>query len=157
MRDAEVRRYPEGQEEVTTRIDATFAELAKQGSPGFRHLPDGRRSDPKRRLTSSRRCEGGCRYHRDRHALLTNDGGWPVDPGGGPGALKGRRLKKTLELVRGFRKDDDATPLVLMGYYNPICTYAGVDSSRGCKDRGCRRLIIVDLPPEKTPSCVCRR
>src|SRR3984893_13783766 len=42
-------------------------------------------------------------------------------------ALKsGMTLKKTLEMVRAFRKDDDTTPLVLMGYYNPIYIY-GVD------------------------------
>ena len=42
-------------------------------------------------------------------------------------ALKaGQRMTKTLALVREFRKDDDETPIVLMGYYNPIYIY-GVD------------------------------
>src|ERR1700733_1518817 len=39
----------------------------------------------------------------------------------------GQNMRKTLELVRAFRKDDDATPIVLMGYYNPIYIY-GVDT-----------------------------
>ena len=65
-------------------------------------------------------------------------------------ALKaGMTLKKTLEMVRGFRKDDDATPLVLMGYYNPIYIY-GVDKFLAdAKTAGVDGLIIVDLPPEE--------
>ena len=65
-------------------------------------------------------------------------------------ALKaGQTLKKTLELVRAFRGGDDATPLVLMGYYNPIYVY-GVDRFlRDAKSAGVDGLIIVDLPPEE--------
>ena len=65
-------------------------------------------------------------------------------------ALKaGMTLKKTLELVRGFRKDDNTTPLVLMGYYNPIYIY-GVDKFLAdAKTAGVDGLIIVDLPPEE--------
>nr|WP_256467638.1 MULTISPECIES: tryptophan synthase subunit alpha [unclassified Bradyrhizobium] len=65
-------------------------------------------------------------------------------------ALKvGMTLKKTLDLVRGFRKDDNATPIVLMGYYNPIYIY-GVDKFLGdAKAAGIDGLIIVDLPPEE--------
>jgi tryptophan synthase alpha chain len=65
-------------------------------------------------------------------------------------ALKaGQTLKKTLELVRAFRGSDDATPLVLMGYYNPIYVY-GVDRFlRDAKAAGVDGLIIVDLPPEE--------
>jgi tryptophan synthase alpha chain len=64
-------------------------------------------------------------------------------------------LKKTLEMVRGFRKDDNATPLVLMGYYNPIYIY-GVDKFLAdAKTAGVDGLIIVDLPPEEdTELCV---
>jgi tryptophan synthase alpha chain len=61
----------------------------------------------------------------------------------------GMTLKKTLELVRGFRKEDDATPLVLMGYYNPIYIY-GVDKFLvDAKGAGVDGLIIVDLPAEE--------
>jgi tryptophan synthase alpha chain len=65
-------------------------------------------------------------------------------------ALKaGMTLKKTLEVVRGFRQDDDTTPLVLMGYYNPIYIY-GVDKFLvDAKTAGLDGLIIVDLPPEE--------
>lgn len=65
-------------------------------------------------------------------------------------ALKvGMTLKKTLDLVRDFRKDDNATPIVLMGYYNPIYIY-GVDKFPvDAKSAGIDGLIIVDLPPEE--------
>jgi len=58
-------------------------------------------------------------------------------------------LKKTLELVCGFRKEDNTTPIVLMGYYNPIYIY-GVDKFlTDAKTAGVDGLIIVDLPPEE--------
>jgi tryptophan synthase alpha chain len=71
-------------------------------------------------------------------------------------ALKvGMTLKKTLELVHGFRKADNATPLVLMGYYNPIYIY-GVDKFLAdAKSAGVDGLIVVDLPPEEdTELCI---
>jgi tryptophan synthase alpha chain len=61
----------------------------------------------------------------------------------------GQTLVKTLDLVREFRKADDATPIVLMGYYNPIYIY-GVDRFLvDAKSAGIDGLIIVDLPPEE--------
>ena len=65
-------------------------------------------------------------------------------------ALKaGASMKKTLELVREFRKEDDATPIILMGYYNPIYIY-GVDKFLDdAKEAGVDGLIVVDLPPEE--------
>jgi tryptophan synthase alpha chain len=65
-------------------------------------------------------------------------------------ALKGgQTLAKTLDLVRAFRAGDDATPIVLMGYYNPIYIY-GVDRFlAAAKAGGVDGLIVVDLPPEE--------
>src|SRR5215468_12040397 len=65
-------------------------------------------------------------------------------------ALKaGQTMRKTLEMARAFRQADDATPLVLMGYYNPIYLY-GVDRFlRDAKSAGVDGLIVVDLPPEE--------
>ena len=58
-------------------------------------------------------------------------------------------MTKTLALVRAFRTGDDATPIVLMGYYNPIYIY-GVDSFLAdAKAAGVDGLIVVDLPPEE--------
>ena len=65
-------------------------------------------------------------------------------------ALKaGMTLAKTLDLVRAFRQDDGDTPIILMGYYNPIYSY-GVDRFvKDAKVAGVDGLIIVDLPPEE--------
>ena len=65
-------------------------------------------------------------------------------------ALKaGQTMSKTLEVARAFRQSDAATPLVLMGYYNPIYIY-GVDRFlRDAKSAGVDGLIVVDLPPEE--------
>jgi tryptophan synthase alpha chain len=60
----------------------------------------------------------------------------------------GQTLAKTLDLAREFRKDDQATPIVLMGYYNPIYSF-GVDRFLDAAlDAGIDGLIVVDLPPE---------
>ena len=74
----------------------------------------------------------------------------PAIQAAGVRALKGgQRMTKTLALVREFRKSDDATPIVLMGYYNPIYIY-GVDRFLAdAKAAGVDGLIVVDLPPEE--------
>jgi tryptophan synthase alpha chain len=74
----------------------------------------------------------------------------PAIQAAGVRALKGgQRMTKTLALVREFRKGDDATPIVLMGYYNPIYIY-GVDRFLvDAKAAGVDGLIVVDLPPEE--------
>jgi tryptophan synthase alpha chain len=61
----------------------------------------------------------------------------------------GQNMKKTLQLVRDFRGGDKGTPIVLMGYYNPIYIY-GVDKFLSdAKAAGVDGLIVVDLPPEE--------
>ncbi len=61
----------------------------------------------------------------------------------------GMTLDKTLDLARAFRKEDDTTPIVLMGYYNPIYNQ-GVDTFlTKAKEAGVDGLIVVDLPPEE--------
>ncbi|KAJ02850.1 tryptophan synthase subunit alpha [Sulfitobacter mediterraneus] len=61
----------------------------------------------------------------------------------------GMTLNRTLEMATEFRKDDDTTPIVLMGYYNPIYSM-GVDAFLvAAKAAGIDGLIVVDLPPEE--------
>ena len=61
----------------------------------------------------------------------------------------GASMKKTLELVRRFRESDNSTPIVLMGYYNPIY-HMGVETFLGrAIEAGVDGLIVVDLPPEE--------
>ena len=65
-------------------------------------------------------------------------------------ALKaGQTMRRTLDMVRAFRKEDDETPVALMGYYNPIYKYGAERFLDDAKDAGVDGLIIVDLPPEE--------
>jgi tryptophan synthase alpha chain len=74
----------------------------------------------------------------------------PIIQRAGQRALKaGATLTRTLGMVRAFRAEDGATPIVLMGYFNPILSY-GVE--RFCADAakaGVDGLIVVDVPPEE--------
>jgi tryptophan synthase alpha chain len=60
----------------------------------------------------------------------------------------GQDLAKTLQMVREFREGEQATPLVLMGYFNPIHKYGVERFIAEAKDAGVDGLIVVDLPPE---------
>ncbi|MEX0627396.1 MAG: tryptophan synthase subunit alpha [Cucumibacter sp.] len=65
-------------------------------------------------------------------------------------ALKaGMTLKKTLAMVGAFRKGDADTPIVLMGYYNPIYSYGVPPFLKDARAAGIDGLIVVDLPPEE--------
>jgi tryptophan synthase alpha chain len=142
---------------VTTRIDARFAELANQGRSAFVTFLMAGDPDPATSLEVIKALPKAGADVIELGMPFTDpmaDG--PSIQAAGLRALKaGMTLKKTLELVRGFRKDDDATPLVLMGYYNPIYIY-GVDKFLvDAKAAGVDGLIIVDLPPEEdTELCI---
>jgi tryptophan synthase alpha chain len=74
----------------------------------------------------------------------------PAVQAAGLRALKaGQNMKKTLAAVRDFRAGDDATPIVLMGYYNPIYIYGVERFLADAKAAGVDGLIVVDLPPEE--------
>ncbi len=74
----------------------------------------------------------------------------PAIQAAGLRALKaGQRMTKTLAMVREFRKDDNETPIVLMGYYNPIYIYGNDRFLADAKAAGVDGLIVVDLPPEE--------
>lgn len=60
----------------------------------------------------------------------------------------GQDLAKTLQMVREFREGEQVTPLVLMGYFNPIHKYGVARFIAEAKDAGVDGLIVVDLPPE---------
>ena len=63
----------------------------------------------------------------------------------------GQTLEKTLRMVTDFRTGDQKTPIILMGYYNPIYAY-GVDKFlTAATEAGVDGLIVVDLPPEEDP------
>ena len=136
---------------MTTRIDTRFAELKKAGRSAFvTYVMAG---DPD--LTTSLNIvkalpKAGADVIELGIPFTDPMADGPSIQAAGLRALKnGMTLKKTLELVRDFRKDDNVTPLVLMGYYNPIYIY-GVDKFLAdAKTAGVDGLIIVDLPPEE--------
>ena len=136
---------------MTTRIDACFAELKKQRRSAFVTYVMAGDPDPATALAIVKALPKAGADIIELGIPFTDpmaDG--PSIQASGLRALKaGMTLKKTLELVRGFRRDDNATPLVLMGYYNPIYIY-GVDKFLAdAKSAGVDGLIIVDLPPEE--------
>jgi tryptophan synthase alpha chain len=74
----------------------------------------------------------------------------PAIQAAGLRALKsGQRMTKTLAMVRELRKENDETPIVLMGYYNPIYIYGSERFLADAKSVGVDGLIVVDLPPEE--------
>src|SRR3977135_4025032 len=136
---------------MTTRIDTRFAELAKQGRSAFVTYVMAGDPDPKTSLEIIKALPKAGADIIELGVPFTDpmaDG--PSIQAAGLRALKaGMTLKKTLAMVDAFRRNDDATPLVLMGYYNPIYIY-GVDKFLvDAKGAGVDGLIIVDLPPEE--------
>ena len=136
---------------MTTRIDRRFAELKTAGRAALVTFLTAGDPDPETSLALVRALPAAGADVIELGMPFTDpmaDG--PAIQMSSQRALKaGQTLKKTLELVRAFRGSDDATPLVLMGYYNPIYVY-GVDRFlRDAKSAGVDGLIIVDLPPEE--------
>ncbi|SPP91262.1 tryptophan synthase subunit alpha [Bradyrhizobium vignae] len=136
---------------MTTRIDTRFAELKRQGRAAFVTYVMAGDPDPATSLEIVKALPKSGADVIELGIPFTDpmaDG--PSIQAAGLRALKvGMTLKKTLELVRDFRKGDNVTPLVLMGYYNPIYIY-GVDKFLAdAKTSGVDGLIIVDLPPEE--------
>ena len=136
---------------MTTRIDTRFADLKAQsraalvtfvtaGDPDYAHSLAIVKALPK---AGADVIEIGVPF-TDPMA----DG--PAIQAAGLRALKaGQTLNKTLRLVREFRAGDDTTPIVLMGYYNPIYVH-GVDKFLiEALEAGVDGLIVVDLPPEE--------
>ena len=68
---------------------------------------------------------------------------------GGSYLNSGMTLIKTLEMAKRFREKNDSTPIVIMGYYNPIYSYGVEQFLTDAKSSGIDGLIVVDLPPEE--------
>jgi tryptophan synthase alpha chain len=136
---------------MTTRIDAKFAELKKQGRSAFVTFLMAGDPDPATALEIIKALpKAGADMIEIGMPFTDPMADGPSIQAAGLRALKaGMTLKKTLAMVREFRLSDATTPLVLMGYYNPIYIY-GVDRFLvDAKSAGVDGLIIVDLPPEE--------
>jgi len=136
---------------VTTRIDARFAQLKKEGRSAFVTFLMAGDPDPKTSLEIIKAMpKAGADIIEIGMPFTDPMADGPSVQAAGLRALRaGMTLKKTLALVRDFRRDDEVTPLVLMGYYNPIYVY-GVDRFLAdARSAGVDGLIVVDLPPEE--------
>ncbi len=135
---------------MTTRIDNRFAALKAEGRPALVTFVTA--GDPDLE-TSKKILEGLPAAGADIIEL-----GMPFsDPmADGPSVqassqralVAGQNMVKTLAMVKEFRSRDDNSPIVLMGYYNPIYIYGVERFLEDAKDAGVDGLIVVDLPPE---------
>ncbi|MBS4003549.1 MAG: tryptophan synthase subunit alpha [Afipia sp.] len=142
---------------MTTRIDTRFAELKKEGRAAFVTFVMCGDPDLATSLEIIKALpKAGADIIEIGMPFTDPMADGPAIQAAGLRALKaGTTLKKTLQVVRDFRAGDNATPIVLMGYYNPIYIY-GVDKFLAdAKSAGVDGLIIVDLPPEEdTELCI---
>jgi tryptophan synthase alpha chain len=136
---------------MTTRIDQRFAELAREGRAALVTFTMAGDPDPKTALAILNALPKAGADVIELGMPFTDpmaDG--PAIQAAGLRALEaGQTLKKTLACVRAFRKGDSATPIVLMGYYNPIYIYGVERFLVDAKAAGVDGLIVVDLPPEE--------
>jgi tryptophan synthase alpha chain len=136
---------------VSTRIERRFADLKKQGRAALVTFVTAGDPDYETSLEIIKGLPNAGADLIEFGMPFTDpmaDG--PAVQAAGLRALKsGQTTRKTLEMVRQFRKGDDATPVVLMGYYNPIYTYGVSKFLTDAKAAGADGLIIVDLPPEE--------
>ena len=142
---------------MTTRIDRRFADLASAGRSGLVTFVMAGDPDAATSLALLKALpQAGADVIEVGMPFTDPMADGPAIQAAGLRALRaGQSLVKTLALVREFRTSDDATPIVLMGYYNPIYIY-GVDRFLvDAKAAGVDGLIVVDLPPEEdTELCV---
>jgi tryptophan synthase alpha chain len=136
---------------MTTRIDRRFADLKREGRAGLVTFTMAGDPDTKTSLAILKELPKAGADVIELGMPFTDpmaDG--PAIQAGGLRALNaGQDMIKTLGMVRAFRKGDNATPIVLMGYYNPIYIYGVERFLKDAKSAGIDGLIIVDLPPEE--------
>ena len=136
---------------MTTRIDRRFAALKNEGRAALVTFLMSGDPDYETSLAIIKALPGAGADVIELGMPFTDpmaDG--PAIQAAGLRALKsGQTLKKTLTMVSAFRASDDATPIVLMGYYNPIYIYGVERFLVDAKAAGVDGLIIVDLPPEE--------
>jgi len=134
-----------------TRIDARFAALKREGRAGLVTFVMAGDPDPDTSAAILKALPAAGADVIEIGMPFTDpmaDG--PAIQAAGLRALRsGQNLAKTLELVRDFRSSDIATPVVLMGYYNPIYIYGVARFLADAKAAGVDGLIVVDLPPEE--------
>lgn len=142
---------PSGHDIMQTRIDHRFEELSRRGCAALVAFVMAGDPDPATCLAILKALPGAGADVIELGMPFTDpmaDG--PAIQAAGLRALKaGMTVARTLELVAEFRQSDSSTPIVLMGYYNPIYVYGTSAFLRDAKAAGADGLIAVDLPPEE--------
>jgi len=136
---------------VATRIDKTFAALKREGRAGLVTFITAGDPDYETSLTLLKGLPGAGADVIELGMPFSDpmaDG--PAIQASSQRALKaGQTMKKTLSMIREFRKQDGTTPIVLMGYYNPIYVYPVDRFVADASEAGVDGLIVVDVPPEE--------
>jgi tryptophan synthase alpha chain len=136
---------------MTTRIDQRFADLKREGRAALVTFTMAGDPDTKTSLEILKALPKAGADMIELGMPFTDpmaDG--PAVQASGLRALQaGQTMIKTLGMIRAFRKGDDTTPIVLMGYYNPIYIYGVTKFLADAKSAGIDGLIVVDLPPEE--------
>ena len=136
---------------MDTRITRRFAALAREGRAGLVTFTMAGDPDAQASLDILRAMPAAGADIVELGMPFTDpmaDG--PAIQAAGLRALKaGTTLSATLEMVRAFREGDAETPLILMGYYNPIYIHGVARFLEDAKAAGVDGLIVVDLPPEE--------
>ncbi|MEM7299865.1 MAG: tryptophan synthase subunit alpha [Pseudomonadota bacterium] len=135
---------------MTTRIDARFAALREEGRPGLVTFITAGDPDYDVALSILKSLpDAGADVVELGMPFSDPMADGPAIQAAGLRALEsGMTLGRTLDMVREFRQDDQETPIILMGYYNPIYIYGSEMFLDDAKAAGVDGLIIVDLPPE---------
>lgn len=136
---------------MTTRIDTRFAALKKEGRAALVTFYMGGDPDPETSLKVIKALpKAGADLIEIGMAFTDPMADGPTIQAAGLRALsKGITLEKTLHLVSEFRKGDHETPIILMGYFNPIFIYGVEKFLADAKSSGVDGLIVVDCPPEE--------
>lgn len=134
-----------------TRIDAKFAQLRQEGRKAFvAYVMAG---DPDYQTSLELVCGlPGAGVDIIELGLPFTDpmaDGPTIQLAGQRALAGGQTLRKTLDIARELRKSDDTTPVVMMGYYNPIYSHGVERFLTDAREAGIDGLIIVDLPPEE--------
>lgn len=136
---------------TTARIDARFAKLKTEGRAGF--IPYVMTGDPSRdEALEILRGLPAAGADLIELGLAFSDPmaeGPPIQRAALRGLAAGMTLRGTLDLVADFRGGDDATPVILMGYLNPVESYGYDAFARDAAAAGVDGLIVVDCPPEE--------
>ncbi len=135
---------------MTTRIDRRMAKLKAEGRPALVTYFMGGDPDYETSLSIMKALpKAGSDVIELGMPFSDPMADGPAIQAAGLRALRGgQTLKKTLQLAREFRRDDNETPIVMMGYYNPIYVYGVERFLVDAIDAGIDGLIVVDLPPE---------